>query len=86
MVPNQSGVQRYVFAGLNDAKTMSVTNTGKVTLGTDKYDLSSYRLFVKDGIKTKAYTLKLLLSISEHIHILCSVRLNLLMLNLLDFV
>lgn len=52
MVPNQSGVQRYVFAGLNDAKTMSVTNTGKVTLGTDKYDLSGYRLFVKDGIKT----------------------------------
>ncbi|ADX67266.1 hypothetical protein [Weeksella virosa] len=52
MVPNQSGVQRYVFAGLYDSKTMSVYSTGKITMGTDKYDLSGYRLFVKDGIKT----------------------------------
>ncbi|SUP53545.1 Uncharacterised protein [Weeksella virosa] len=52
-LPGQSGVQRYVFAGLYDSKTMSVYSTGKITMGTDKYDLSGYRLFVKDGIKTE---------------------------------
>lgn len=49
----QNGVQRYVFSGQYDSKTLSIYNTGKVTIGTDKYDLSGYRLFVKDGIKTE---------------------------------
>lgn len=52
-LPGHSGVQRFIFAGLNDSKTMSIYNTGKITIGTDKYDLSGYRLFVKDGIKTE---------------------------------
>lgn len=52
-MPGTNGVQRYVFAGQNYSNTMSVYNTGKITIGTDKYDLSGYRLFVKDGIKTE---------------------------------
>lgn len=52
-LPGQNGVQRFVFAGHYDSKTMSVYSTGKITIGTDKYDLSGYRLFVKDGIKTE---------------------------------
>lgn len=51
-IPGENGVQRYIFAGQNYSKTMIIFNTGKVTMGTDKYDLSGYRLFVKDGIKT----------------------------------
>lgn len=49
----QTGVQRFVFAGPYDSKTMSVYSTGKITIGTINYDLSGYRLFVKDGIKTE---------------------------------
>ncbi len=52
-LPGQTGVQRFVFAGPYDSKTMSVYSTGKITMGTDMYDLSGYRLFVKDGIKTE---------------------------------
>jgi hypothetical protein len=55
-LPNGYGVQKFAFGdntGTSTGKTMSVYNTGKVTIGTDTYDLSGYRLFVKDGIKTE---------------------------------
>jgi hypothetical protein len=61
-LPGQQGVQKFVFQDnsmsydkfeISNVPTMNVYNTGKVTIGTDMYDLSGYRLFVKDGIKTE---------------------------------
>ncbi|GEM52397.1 hypothetical protein ACTS95_14645 [Empedobacter brevis] len=52
-MPGTDGVQRYLFNADNNSDIMSVYNTGKITMGTDMYDLSGYRLFVKDGIKTE---------------------------------
>lgn len=46
-------VQRYIFNADNNFNILNIYNTGKVTMGTDEYDLSGYRLFVKDGIKTE---------------------------------
>lgn len=55
VLPNVNGVQRFIFSDNTGSvgQTMSVYNTGKITIGTDMYDLSGYRLFVKDGIKTE---------------------------------
>ncbi|WP_333663134.1 hypothetical protein [Chishuiella changwenlii] len=50
---NDPNVQRYMFNADNNFNILNIYNTGKVTMGTDKYDLSGYRLFVKDGIKTE---------------------------------
>lgn len=61
-LPGQQGVQKFVFQDnsmsydkfeMSNVPTMNVYNTGKVTIGTDMYDKSGYRLFVKDGIKTE---------------------------------
>ncbi|WP_312557600.1 hypothetical protein [Empedobacter brevis] len=46
-------VQRYIFNADNNFNILNIYNTGKITMGTDNYDLSGYRLFVKDGIKTE---------------------------------
>lgn len=50
---NATNVQTYSFSADNNFNILNVYNTGKITMGTEKYDLSGYRLFVKDGIKTE---------------------------------
>lgn len=50
---NGSNNHKFKFASITSPKTMFIYNTGKITIGTEKYDNSDYRLFVKDGIKTE---------------------------------
>lgn len=51
--PNSTGITRIRFSDVANKNTMVIFNTGKITMGTDLYDNSDYRLFVKDGIKTE---------------------------------
>jgi len=51
---NSSGITSIRFADSENHNTLVMYNTGKVTMGTPKYDNdSNYRLYVKDGIKTE---------------------------------
>lgn len=52
-LPGDNDVQEIVIGDMVNLNTFKVYNTGRITIGTDKYDLSGYRLFVKDGIKTE---------------------------------
>ncbi|MGV0830270.1 hypothetical protein ACTS9C_15700 [Empedobacter brevis] len=51
--PYSSGITRFIFNDFVNKSSLVIFNTGKVTMGTDNYDTSGYRLFVKDGIKTE---------------------------------
>src|SRR5690606_25041329 len=44
---------KFRFASGASTNSMLIYSTGKITMGTEKYDDSDYRLFVKDGIKTE---------------------------------
>lgn len=44
---------KFRFGSGSSPYSVMIYNTGKVTMGTEKYDDSDYRLFVKDGIKTE---------------------------------
>jgi len=57
--PNSSGITRIRFSDLVNKSSMVIFNTGKITIGTDQYDNSDYRLFVKDGIKTEKIKVEL---------------------------
>ncbi|MDD3771067.1 MAG: hypothetical protein RBT46_04580 [Weeksellaceae bacterium] len=57
--PNSPGITRIRFSDLTNKSTLVLFNTGKVTIGTDQYDNSDYRLFVKDGIKTEKIKVEL---------------------------
>ncbi len=51
---NSSGITSIRFADAVNLNSLLIYNTGKVTMGTSKYDNdSNYRLYVKDGIKTE---------------------------------
>ncbi|CAL2093092.1 protein of unknown function [Tenacibaculum sp. 190524A05c] len=51
---NSSGVTSIRFADLVNHDSFVIYNTGKITVGTPKYDNdNNYRLYVKDGIKTE---------------------------------
>jgi hypothetical protein len=51
---NSSGVTSITFSDSVNHHSLKVYNTGKVTMGTEKYDNdNNYRLYVKDGIKTE---------------------------------
>src|SRR5690606_38938941 len=51
--PTSSGITRIRFSDIANKNSLVIFNTGKVTIGTELYDNSDYRLFVKDGIKTE---------------------------------
>lgn len=44
---------KFKFSSGTSPYSLLIYNTGKVTMGTELYDDSGYRLFVKDGIKTE---------------------------------
>lgn len=44
---------KFRFGSGTERNSLLIYNTGKITMGTEKYDDSGYRLFVKDGIKTE---------------------------------
>jgi len=51
---DSSGITSIRFADQVNHNSLVIYNTGKVTIGTEKYDNdSNYRLYVKDGIKTE---------------------------------
>lgn len=50
---NASNNFKFRFASGASLNSMLIYSTGKITMGTEKYDDSDYRLFVKDGIKTE---------------------------------
>lgn len=51
---NSPGITSIKFADAVNLNSLVIYNTGKVTMGTPKYDNdSNYRLYVKDGIKTE---------------------------------
>jgi hypothetical protein len=51
---NSSGISSIRFGDLVNRQSLVIYNTGKVTMGTVKYDNdSNYRLYVKDGIKSE---------------------------------
>lgn len=51
--PLSPGITRIRFSDMVNKNSLVIFNTGKVTMGTELYDDSGYRLFVKDGIKTE---------------------------------
>ncbi|MFA7615147.1 MAG: hypothetical protein WBF83_08420 [Moheibacter sp.] len=57
--PNSPGITRIRFSDVANKNILLLFNTGKVTMGTDLYDDSDYRLFVKDGIKTEKVKVEL---------------------------
>jgi hypothetical protein len=51
---NSSGITSISFSDSVNHNSLVIYNTGKVTMGTEKYDNDNdYRLYVKDGIKTE---------------------------------
>lgn len=44
---------KFRFGSGSSPYSIMIYSTGKVTMGTEKYDDTDYRLFVKDGIKTE---------------------------------
>lgn len=41
------------FTDLKNNNTLVISNNGKVSIGTDNFDATDYRLYVKNGIKTE---------------------------------
>lgn len=54
-----NGSKKIYFGDESDAKILVVSNEGKVGIGTDNFDGDSYRLYVKDGIKTEEVKVEL---------------------------